>query len=187
MTIWVLGIGVIYVLHRTPNLKTKTTPKFGGCEFLFVKNLMSELLRRKTDGASQFIGNSLKDFVVLLVWHSLQGQESWFPRPKFFPWDTYLSAWFSLTALVVKIWISYQKTWGLGIRHPSEYLFLPSKKSIPDAILIPCSQSPPYEYIEGGDFRKSFKLLIYFSNYVLNAHESGQGQQEIIELRKKLV
>jgi hypothetical protein len=35
-----LGIGVIYVLDRTPNLKTKTTPKFGGCEFLFVKNLM---------------------------------------------------------------------------------------------------------------------------------------------------
>jgi hypothetical protein len=63
-----------------------------------------------------------------------------------------------------------------------------SFKSIPDAILIPCSESPPYEYIvEGGDFRKSFKLLIYFSNYVLNAHESGQGQQEIIELRKKLV
>ena len=30
-----LGIGVIYVLDRTPNLKTKTTPKFGGCEFLF--------------------------------------------------------------------------------------------------------------------------------------------------------
>jgi hypothetical protein len=36
----VTGIGVIYVLDRTPNLKTKTTPKFGGCEFLFVKNLM---------------------------------------------------------------------------------------------------------------------------------------------------
>ncbi len=35
-----MGIGVIYVLDGTPNLKTKTTPKFGGCEFLFVKNLM---------------------------------------------------------------------------------------------------------------------------------------------------
>ncbi|AVH66816.1 hypothetical protein NPM_5370 [Nostoc sp. 'Peltigera membranacea cyanobiont' N6] len=32
-------------------------------------------------------------------------------------------------------------------------LFLLRKKSIPDVILIPRSQSPPYEYIEGGDFR----------------------------------
>ncbi len=39
------------------------------------------------------------------------------------------------------------------------------KKSIPDVILtswrfanIPRSQSPPYEYIEGGDFRDSLEM-----------------------------
>jgi hypothetical protein len=37
-------------------------------------------------------------------------------------------------------------------------LFLPNKKSIPDAILNPRSQSPVYEYIEDRDFRV---LLIY--------------------------
>jgi hypothetical protein len=36
----------------------------------------------------------------------------------------------------------------LGIRHTSGIC-----EQIPDAILIPRSLSPPYEYIEGGDFR----------------------------------
>jgi hypothetical protein len=43
-------------------------------------------------------------------------------------------------------------------------LFLLRKKSISDAILITRSQSPPYEYIEGGDFRDtlSFEKLGLF-------------------------
>jgi hypothetical protein len=47
----------------------------------------------------------------------------------------------------------------VGIRHTSGRKFLPSKNFLPDAILIPRSQSPPYEYIEGGDFRDTLKVL----------------------------
>ncbi len=38
-------------------------------------------------------------------------------------------------------------------------MFLLRKKSIPGVILIPRSQSPPYEYIEGGGFRDALKRL----------------------------
>jgi hypothetical protein len=64
----------------------------------------SELLRRKTDGASQFIGNSFQNSIA-------QGksdipsscQESWFPRPKSFSCNIYLKAnGFRLLALMVK-------------------------------------------------------------------------------------
>ncbi|WP_334950260.1 hypothetical protein [Nostoc sp.] len=44
-----------------------------------------------------------------------------------------------------------RKSWGFVI-HLEESFYL-SFKSIPDEILIPRSQSPPSEYIEGRDFR----------------------------------
>ncbi len=127
---------------------------------------LRELLRRKTDGASQFIGNSLKNSAVFLVLYSLQGQESWFPRPKSFSCNIYLDR---LVFAVLKSLLNEgnprTQLFAYGIdgqdqtiisESPgdSSYiqnLFLPSKKSIPDAILIPRSLSPPYEYIEGGE------------------------------------
>lgn len=56
--------------------------------------------------------------------------------------------------------ISYltRKFWGFVI-HPGLF-FCVSKKTILDAILTPRSQSPPYEYIEGGDFRDTLKTVI---------------------------
>jgi len=59
----------------------------------------------------------------------------------------------SQTPLVVKILSILLENFGDS--SSIQNLFLLSKKSIPDAILIPCSQFRPYEYIEGGDFRKS--------------------------------
>ncbi len=73
-------------------------------------------------GASQFIGNSLKNSAVFLVLHSLQGQESWFPRPKSFSCNIYL------ISLVFAYGIDGQdiedftrKSWGFVI-HP-EFVF----------------------------------------------------------------
>jgi len=63
---------------------------------------------------------------------------------------------------MVKTSISYQKI--LGIRHTSKICFYLSFKSIPDAILIPRSLSPPYEYIEGGDFRDTLNNNSNISN-----------------------
>ncbi len=119
---------------------------------------------------SQFIGNSLKNSVVFLVLHSLQGQESWFPRPKSFTLSVvlrgasrregfscniYLLAWFSLMALMVKISAILPEN--SGDSSSIQNLFLLCKKSILDTILIPHSQSPPYD-IEGGDLRDTLKF-----------------------------
>nr|MDZ8063279.1 hypothetical protein [Nostoc sp. EkiNYC01] len=48
-------------------------------------------------------------------------------------------------------------------------LFLLRKKSIPDAILNQGSQSPPYEYIEGGDFRDTLKVFLYASRCIVKS------------------
>jgi hypothetical protein len=54
--------------------------------------------------ASQFIGDRLQNLIALSVLHHLQGQEFRFPRPIAFSCNLYLLAWFSLTAVRVKIY-----------------------------------------------------------------------------------
>ncbi|MBN3923284.1 hypothetical protein [Nostoc sp. NMS4] len=62
-----------------------------------------ELLRRKTDGASQFIGNSLQDFVVLRKSDiPSKGRSPGSQDPNLSLATLTYTAWFSLTALVVK-------------------------------------------------------------------------------------
>jgi hypothetical protein len=48
-----------------------------------------------------------------------------------------------------------RKFWGFVIHLEESF----GKNFLPDTILIKSSQSPPYEYIEGGDFRNSLKQL----------------------------
>jgi hypothetical protein len=125
-------------------------------------NASCELPRRKTDGASQFIGNSFQNFVVLKSLRFPPRAGVLVPKTQIFLLQHIpISLVFACGIDGQDISYLTRKFWGFVI-HPV-FVFA-SAKTNTGCMTNPRSQSPPYEYIEGGDFRNTLTKVKY--NYV---------------------